>query len=669
MFRFSSMSRLEKLQFRLTAGIALALLVTVFIILLMHNASNLLAEQKLRKNTETMLQAEAKERMKANMQLLLSGLANPFNDAFRVGTSLAEVLKSLHESGTPREIALTILRSALNGHHELLGVYAAFEPDAFDGKDEAYRNQSALGSDHSGRFLPYFNRIDDSVRLETLTGLDDSSTEGFLAKNAWYTCPKQTLKPCTLGPIFYTVQDRTLPMLTQVVPMIKDNRFMGLIGVDIPLTWIAQHLKQIAGEFPKARVTLLNEQGMLVGDSSDQSPLLSKAHAIFPEAVTTLISHDNGGFLEHEGKLYFHMPFTFGALKQPWHLLLEMPHTVFQQQAVGEERRFAAFLRGMSIKATLVSLIVIALATVIVTYLSRSIFKEVRKLTQLTLGASESVSTAAREIAQGNNELAQRTEHQASGLEEVAASVDELTATSKQTSEHAGALSEVIEDAEKRITEGRQVLEKMTHSVADLEKSQRRIGEIISMIDEISFQTNLLALNAAVEAARAGEHGRSFAVVAQEVRRLAVRASEMSRDISRIINVSLGRSQENMENVGKTAATMNEIFYRIDRLTTLSADIASASIEQSRGINEIHTALSQLDEITQQNMALVEEIANSASHLRDMSTTMERSVRSLVVQTDPEQPGEADRKNGAIVPHPGKKNAPPDMSPGEWREL
>ncbi len=180
----------------------------------------------------------------------------------------------------------------------------------------------------------------------------------------------------------------------------------------------------------------------------------------------------------------------------------------------------------------------------------------------------------------------------------------------------------------------------LTHSVADLEKSQRRIAEITAMIDEISFQTNLLALNASVEAARAGEHGRSFAVVAQEVRRLSVRAGEMSRDITRIVNVSLGRANENIENIQKTSKVMNDIFNQIDRLTTLSSDIASASVEQSRGINEINTALSQLDDITQQNMTLVEEIANAAAHLRDLSSSMERSVRSLAVQGDEKHPRE-----------------------------
>jgi len=376
-------------------------------------------------------------------------------------------------------------------------------------------------------------------------------------------------------------------------------------------------------------------------------------------------------FLEHEGKLYFHVPFTFGALTTPWHLLLEMPQKAFLQNVTATERGFASFLRGMSIKASLLSLIVIVLATAGVTYLSQTIFREVRKLARLILGSAENVSIAAKEISQGNNELAQRTEHQASGLEELAASTEELSASSKQTSEHAKTLSKVIADAEKGINEGRQVLGDLTHSVGDLEKSQRRIAEITAMIDEISFQTNLLALNASVEAARAGEHGRSFAVVAQEVRRLAVRAGEMSRDITRIVNVSLGRANENIGNIQKTSKVMNDIFNQIERLTTLSSDIASASVEQNRGINEINTALSQLDEITQQNMTLVEEIANSAAHLRDLASSMEQSVRSLVVHDNEEHPLEDEEKKCAAISLSPQKDALPNISPNpnEWREL
>lgn len=233
--------------------------------------------------------------------------------------------------------------------------------------------------------------------------------------------------------------------------------------------------------------------------------------------------------------------------------------------------------------------------------------------------ASSNVFDSAREIASGNNELSHRTETQASSLEETASAMEELTSTVQQNAENSSEASKLSNSVMDKASNGGAVVRNAITAMSDINKSSKKIADIISVIDEIAFQTNLLALNAAVEAARAGEQGRGFAVVAAEVRNLAQRSAGAAKEIKGLINDSVEAVGQGTKLVDETGQTFSELVTAIEDVSKMIGDIDSAGKEQSAGIGEVSAAVSQMDEMTQQNAALVEEAAASSKSMEEQS--------------------------------------------------
>ena len=251
---------------------------------------------------------------------------------------------------------------------------------------------------------------------------------------------------------------------------------------------------------------------------------------------------------------------------------------------------------------------------------------ELKHTVGLVRDSSESIFSGASEIANGSNDLSARTEEQAASLEETASSMEQLTATVKQNAENARQASQLALNASETARHGGSVVDNVVTTMKDIADSSKKISDITSVIDGIAFQTNILALNAAVEAARAGEQGRGFAVVAGEVRNLAQRSAQAAKEIKILIEDSVNRIDSGSQLVENAGVTMGEIVNAVTRVTDIMGEIASASEEQSRGIDLVSTAVTEMDQVTQQNATLVEESATAAAALEEQAGLLKQAV-------------------------------------------
>ena len=268
--------------------------------------------------------------------------------------------------------------------------------------------------------------------------------------------------------------------------------------------------------------------------------------------------------------------------------------------------------------------------------------------------AADSIGTASAEIATGNFDLSQRTEQTASNLQSAASSMSELTGTVKQTADAAMTANQLASSAASVAQRGGEAVSQVVATMDEISQSSRKINDIIGVIDGIAFQTNILALNAAVEAARAGEQGRGFAVVASEVRSLAQRSAGAAKEIKTLISASVERVDSGTQQVQAAGSTMTEIVASVQRVTDIIGEISAAAREQSEGIAVVNGSVVQLDQMTQQNAALVEESAAAAESLREQSARMTEAISMFKLS------GTAPHRSRAATP---KAPAPAGTAP------
>lgn len=272
--------------------------------------------------------------------------------------------------------------------------------------------------------------------------------------------------------------------------------------------------------------------------------------------------------------------------------------------------------------------------------------------------SAEEVSHASSEIASGNLDLSQRTEEQASSLEETASSMEELTSTVKQNADNATQADRLSINASTIAGKGGQMMKEVVNTMSSISDSSSKIASIISVIDGIAFQTNILALNAAVEAARAGDQGRGFAVVATEVRNLAQRSAAAAREIKTLIEDSVGKVQDGAKLVEETGKTIDEIIASVKQVTEIMSEITAASQEQSVGIEQINQAVIQMDNVTQQNAALVEEAAASAESLERQAKDLAGAISIFKVGQQTAMANmSGTRKLSTVRPFSSEKNS------------
>ena len=570
--------------------------------------------------------------------------------------TLAHALGSLKTAGlTDRASADALLKGVLAGNPSFLGVWTGWEPNAFDGKDSEYANQP--GHDASGRYVPYWNRGSGTISVEPLADYDKPGAGDF------YQLAKASGQETVLEPYSYTVAGKSVLMTTLVAPILIDGRFMGVAGIDMALANLQQTVEKIR-VYDTGYASLLSNKGIYVGDrdaenvGKDLGDGLEQAKQAIAQG-SILQTNFFSQRLETDVTRVF-VPIQIGMTKTPWSFAVTVPNDTILSEV--QQQRLTAI--GLGVLSILLVSLGLAFAldrlvlrpiggepddaagiTARVAHgdLSQPIAVRPQDTTSLMAQlqhmqnslasvvanvrqGAESVATASAQISQGNHDLSGRTESQASALEQTAASMEQLGSTVTQNADNARHANELARSASSVAVQGGEAVARVIATMKDINDSSRKIADIIGVIDGIAFQTNILALNAAVEAARAGEQGRGFAVVAAEVRSLAGRSAEAAKEIKALIGASVGRVEVGATQVDQAGQTMTEVVQAIQRVTDIMGDISAASAEQSAGVGQIGEAITQMDQVTQQNAALVEEMAAAATSLQNQAQDLVQTV-------------------------------------------
>ncbi|NDI85425.1 methyl-accepting chemotaxis protein [Undibacterium crateris] len=297
----------------------------------------------------------------------------------------------------------------------------------------------------------------------------------------------------------------------------------------------------------------------------------------------------------------------------------------------------------------------------------REMNESLKKVVTEVRHGTDEISHAASEIAHGNMDLSNRTESQASSLEETASSMEEITSTIQHNADNARQANQLSHSASEVAQRGGQVVSEVVHTMGSINESSKKIVDIIAVIDGIAFQTNILALNAAVEAARAGEQGRGFAVVASEVRNLAQRSANAAKEIKELINDSVEKVEQGTRLVDQAGSTMSEVVDSVKRVSDIISEITAAGLEQSAGIAQINDAVSNMDTMTQQNAALVEEAAASAAELSEQTNRLSAVVS--VFKLDAYSAPAASRPVAAAAKPAFKSASKPSAKPAQTKSL
>jgi methyl-accepting chemotaxis protein len=521
--------------------------------------------------------------------------------------------------------------------------------------------------------MPYWTRsADGSARAEPIVF---TTTPG---SNDWYDVPKATRKPHFTEPYMYPINGKNELIASLAAPVVVDGKFMGVTTADFMLVGLG---KILAGMQRVEGGTLaLVSNGGLYASHPDHARNGKKA-ADLPAASLEAVRQGKPYEYVEAGRIHLLQPLRFHPDMAAWSISLAFPESV----ATASSRALVAY-------ALMVSVVCAIIAAFVMVSVLRRLTRPLRvlgaamtglacgnahlsarlavngkdELAQIASGfngfvakiqdvlarvrsSSDAVAVASSEIRQGNTDLSVRTEQQAGALEETAASMEELNGTVKQNADNARQASQLAGSASEIAERGGEVVAQVVATMASISGSSKKVVDIIGVIDGIAFQTNILALNAAVEAARAGEQGRGFAVVATEVRNLAQRSAAAAKEIKGLIGDSVDKVGMGTMLVEEAGKTMGEVVSSVRRVSDIVAEISAASAEQSTGIGQVNQAIVQMDGVTQQNAALVEEAAAAAESLQQQAATLVALVGQFQVE-ESTHPQLGARRGAAVAP-------------------
>jgi methyl-accepting chemotaxis protein len=570
-------------------------------------------------------------------------------------------LVAMKEHGVAdRRAADELLKSVLASHTSYLGIGTVWEPNAFDGKDAASIN--TLATDKTGRYLTYWNRATGNIAVEACTDYDAPGIDG-----EYYQKPRATGQINLTEPHSAMSGGKQVMLTTLSFPIMSGGHFQGVIVVDLALSELQEVVSKIR-PFGTGYATLISTQGNdiasgqsnITRSTAENVANIATAQSTGTASVATVSDSEVGEAIRVV------VPVPIARTGQTWYFAITVPESKVMARV--RDTRLLAIAIGI-LSVLMVSAVLLFSVTRIVLRplggepsdaaelagrvadgdlvqrpvrqhptrnsvmgMLLSMQGSLKEVASDVRRNADSVAAASAEIAQGSFELSSRTEQQAAALQQTSAAMEELTTTVRANADNAREASSLALNATIVAREGGALVSDVVSTMEEINIGSKKVSDIIAVIEGIAFQTNILALNAAVEAARAGEQGKGFAVVAGEVRNLAQRAAASARDVKELVQASVGAVDKGHELVNRAGETVNSVVNEIEKVSALVKEIAAASEEQSQGLEQIVSAVGEMDDATQRNAALVEESTAAAEALKNQASILLSAISVFKIQ-------------------------------------
>ncbi|MDR1535383.1 MAG: methyl-accepting chemotaxis protein [Planctomycetota bacterium] len=525
-------------------------------------------------------------------------------------------------AGTPganREFYNNLLAQALRANERIFAVWAAFEPDAFDGRDAEYANQAPL-HDATGRYIPYFFDVGGKAGREHLLDYDKPGAGDY------YLLARDSGRENITSPHDFSLGGASYYIFSAVAPVRKDGKVLGAVGGDILLDLICGEMAKIA-VYDSGYSVLIDHDGGVIYHPDEKL----RMKPVFPVVDDNLAAAIRAALGDNQARtarivskvndaeyLCAVAPFSVAGTGKNWAVILAAP--------LGEA--LAPVTSGVAIIVT-VGAALLAAALLALYLMSAGIARALDAIIGGLGEASRRVNAAGGEISASSQTLAEGATEQAASLEETSAALEQTASMTRRNADNAAKANDTMRHTGALVAEGAGYMTEMTEAMTGISGSADQISRIIKTIEGIAFQTNLLALNAAVEAARAGEVGKGFAVVADEVRSLAQRSAQAARDTTALIQGAVERIHQGSDIAGRLGKSFSDIKESAGTITQAMKDIAAATNEQAQDIDQVNTAVAQMDKTTQQNAAGAEESAAAAEKLSDQAARLDEMVNDL----------------------------------------
>lgn len=539
-------------------------------------------------------------------------------EAIHTARTLAQMLSGIKNDiglELDREYVTGILRTVLNENPDFTGIYTCWEPNAFDNMDDGFIKDK--GHDATGRFVPYLNRINGTIALEALVGYEEKGIGDY------YQLPKQTGEECIIDPYTYPIQGKNVLIISLTVPIMVNDVFYGIAGADLSLEFLQRITERTDDLFDREiKIALISNKGILSGVAGHPELVGKDAQEVYTDFGGKLSSIQQGKLftISDKDSLSVYVPVNIGRTRTPWSVSISIPMRDITEKV---NEKLQAVRRDIWNVAGVICVCAIVMLIFLRFILSR-IFYPVSLIADEMKESAAKIFSASGQISKMSKSLAEGASEQAAATEETSSSMEEMSSMAAQNANNADSADSLVKESGKKVNNTLESIHKLTASMEGMNKTSRETGKILKTIDEIAFHTNLLALNAAIESARAGEAGSGFAVVAEEVRTLALRAADSAKDTGEL-TAEIGKSiGEGLKLSAEVKVAIKDVLVTFSRSEEIMATIIAASRDQARGVKQTSRATTEVDRVVQQNAAHAEEAASSA---KDMNSQTEKMMR------------------------------------------